>query len=95
LYEINKEELAYVRFKYTDNKGTIKPLARGIIRLDVKGGRMLGFGHACPYNEDGYLNDSSDTYYGEALAIIKPEKEKIELVASSHFGVRSTEIRVK
>ena len=93
--EINHDDLAYIRFKYTDELGILKPLARGRINLSVTGGKLLGFGHACPYNEDGYHHDFSDTYYGEALAIIKPESECIEVKATSPFGQGYAEIKVK
>ena len=93
--KINKEDLSYIRFRYTDKGGVLKPLARGNIKIQVMGGKLLGFGHACPYNADGYLNDVSDTYYGEALAIIKPESESIKIVAESPFGNQKTTISVK
>jgi beta-galactosidase len=93
-YEIKKEDLAYVRLKYTDKFGILKPLAKGRIDLKVTGGKLLGFGHACPYNEEGYLNDFSNTYYGEALAIIKPESDCIVVQATSPFGEGNAEIKV-
>lgn len=65
--------LCYVRLKYTDEEGEVKPLARGDIHVTVQGGTLLGLGSACPYNERGYLTDTTDTYYGEALAIVKPD----------------------
>ena len=49
-----------------------RPLARGDIRVAVEGGTLLALGSACPYNERGYLTDTTDTYYGQALAIVKP-----------------------
>ncbi len=93
--EIKKEELAYIRFKYTDKCGILKPLSRGKIHLTVEGGKLIGFGHACPYNEDGYLNNFSDTYYGEALAIVKPESESIKIHATSQYGSEIAEVKVK
>ena len=65
-------DLCYVRLQYTDEAGTVKPLKRGDIRIRVEGGRLLGFGSACPFYEKSYLSDTADTYYGEAMAIIKP-----------------------
>jgi beta-galactosidase len=94
-YSIKQNELAYVRFQYVDPNGTINPLARGKISLDVEGGTLLAFGHACPYNEDGYHLTSSDTYYGEALAIIRPsDKNIIKIKATSAFGSTSSSIKV-
>lgn len=63
----------YIRLRYTDQNGLLKPLARGEIRVAVEGGELLALGNACPYNQQGYLTDATDTYYGQALAIIRPD----------------------
>jgi beta-galactosidase len=81
------EPLLYLRMRYTDRRGNLKPLARGRIKLKVEGGKLLGIGSACPFYPDGYQGDTADTYYGEALAIIKPDGEKnINIFASSPYG---------
>ena len=66
-------DLLYVRLRYTDGCGTIKPAIRGEIKVTVLNGKLLALGSACPYNEKGYQTDTTDTYYGEALAIIAPD----------------------
>lgn len=63
--------LCHIRLQYTDESGTVKPLERGILSVKVTGGRLLGLGSACPYNEIGYTTDRTDTYYGEALAVVQ------------------------
>ena len=83
---IAPDEFAYVRLRYTDTAGERKPLARGDIHVSVEGGTLLALGSACPYNERGYLVDTTDTYYGEALAIIKPDGKEIRLRAESPYG---------
>ena len=62
--------LAFIRLAYTDENGTIKPLERHRVQVSVEGGRLLALGHACPYNPDGYLGQDTDTYWGEALAVV-------------------------
>lgn len=91
---ITINELAYIRLKYTDEKGVLKPLSRGEIQLSVSGGILLGFGHGCPFNKEGYLGSTSDTYYGEALAIVKPSDALIEIEATSNFGLGKVAIEV-
>ena len=92
---INKDGLCYVRFCFTDSNGILKPLKRSKIFVKVDNGTLLGLGHACPYNSDGYLNDFTDTYYGEALAIIRPNGEgNIAINAQSHFGKAQTIVKV-
>ena len=85
-------DLCYIRLQYTDEAGEIKPLVRGIIDVAVEGGELLGLGSACPYNEAGYLGTTTDTYYGEALAVIRPTAEKVVLRAESPYGKAQTEI---
>ena len=65
--------LAYVRLRYTDGAGITKPLCRGKLKVSVEGGQLLALGNACPYYETdlSYLDDTCDTYYGEALAVVQ------------------------
>jgi beta-galactosidase len=69
-------QLCHIRLQYTDENGTIKPLERGILSVEVTGGRLLGLGSACPFNEIGFVTSRTDTYYGEALAVVKVGKGK-------------------
>ncbi|HIR84959.1 MAG TPA: DUF4982 domain-containing protein, partial [Candidatus Galloscillospira excrementavium] len=79
--------LCYVRLRYTDETGQLKPLARGDIRVEVEGGELLALGSACPYNERGYLTDTTDTYYGQALAVIRADGSgDVTIRAESPFG---------
>lgn len=92
---ISDGDLLYVRMKYTDNKGIVKPLARGEIKVNVSGGKLIGIGSACPYYEKSYLGDTADTYYGEAMAVIRPDKSgKITVAAQSCYGNAQTEVEV-
>ncbi|WEV42021.1 DUF4982 domain-containing protein [Bifidobacterium sp. ESL0682] len=63
--------LAYVRVRYTDANGITKPLERGTLRATVSAGRLVAFGSAAPYNPGSFVIGRTDTYYGEALAIIE------------------------
>ena len=75
--------LSFIRLQYTDKTGTVKPLERGILNVEVTGGKLLGLGSACPYNEIGYLTSKTDTYFGEALAVVQAgEGETIELTVT-------------
>lgn len=92
---VQRDDLCYVRMKYTDTKGIVKPLCRGKIKVNVDGGEILGTGSACPYYEGSYLEPETDTYYGEAMAIIKPGKsDKIMIHAESKYGGADVEIKV-
>lgn len=93
---VGKDELAYIRIRYVDEDGKTLPLCRGRVKVSAENGQLLALGHACPYNPDGYLKDETDTYYGEALAILRPlpSGEKIRLLASSPFGEAETAVEV-
>lgn len=90
-----KEGLCYVRMCYTDDNGIIKPTLRGNIQVQAEGGRILGIGSACPYYPLGYQGDTADTYYGEALVIIRPESAgQIRIHAESPYGSADTQVEV-
>lgn len=90
------EALCYVRLRYTDTEGILKPLERSRIRVTVEGGHLLGLGSACPYYPESYLTNTTDTYYGEALAVIKPEKPgTMRIYAESALGSCMTEVTVR
>jgi len=85
---ITSNDLAYIRFKYVDNDDVLQSLARGIIKIkSIENGELIGFGNGCSYNDVGYQYDYSDTYYGEALCVIKPkQKGDIVITATSPYG---------
>ena len=97
LESIKRGDLCYIRLQYTDVNGVWKPLVRGEIKVNVEGGELLALGSACPYNEQGYHRDATDTYFGEALAIIRPAKgaEKITLNVESGFGGAHAEVKIE
>lgn len=70
--EYRGRDLAFVRVRYTDADGVTKPLERGMLRVSsVTGGELLGFGCAAPYNPGSFVTGETDTYYGEALAVVR------------------------
>lgn len=93
--EVPKDGLCYVRVSYTDKEGNIKVTQRGDIKLNVSGGKLLAFGSACPYNECGFLTNVSDTYYGEALAVIRPLADEVNIEATDGKLTANVSISVK
>ena len=85
--------LCYVRLRYTDENGVTKPLARGNIQVQVRGGTLVGLGSACPFNKHSYLDSETDTYYGEALAIVRMVDGDAMTIAASD-GEYSAELTV-
>lgn len=85
--------LCYIRLRYTDENGITKPLARGNIQVQVRGGTLVGLGSACPFNKHSYLDSKTDTYYGEALAIVRMGDGDAMTIAASD-GEYSAELTV-
>lgn len=85
--------LCYIRLRYTDENGITKPLARGSIQVQVRGGTLVGLGSACPFNKHSYLDSETDTYYGEALAIVRVGDGDAMTIAASD-GEYSAELTV-
>ena len=85
--------LCYIRLRYTDENGITKPLARGSIQVQVRGGTLVGLGSACPFNKHSYLDSETDTYYGEALAIVRMGDGDAMTIAASD-GEYSAELTV-
>ena len=85
--------LCYVRLRYTDENGITKPLARGNIQVQVRSGTLVGLGSACPFNKHSYLDRETDTYYGEALAIVRMGDDDAMTIAASD-GEYSAELTV-
>lgn len=86
-------ELCYILLQYTDANGIRQPMQRGTLYLQVSGGELVAAGHACPYNPQGYLNSFTDTYYGEAMAIVRASQGGvIKLTAADNRYTCSTEI---
>ena len=80
----------------TDGAGTTDVLARDKVRIQVTGGELLAFGHACPYNKDGYDRDETTVYCGEAMAILRAGSSGVmHLTAASACGTAETDIPVR
>lgn len=64
-------QLCFIRLRYTDENGIWKPMEKHRIRIGVENATLMGFGNACPYNPDGYWQEQTRTYYGEAMAVVR------------------------
>jgi beta-galactosidase len=85
-------KLVFVRLRYTDENGCWKPLERGDISLKVEGGELMALGNGCPYQKERFLKEHTDTYFGEALAIIRAGKDHILIEAED--GIRQAAIKI-
>jgi len=63
--------LVYVPVQYTDQKGVWKPMEKHLLSVSVENGELLGLGNACPYFKGNYTGTQTQTYFGEALAVVR------------------------
>ena len=90
--DVRKGHLAFVRLRFTDKNGTVKPTERSVLHVSVTGGKLRALGSGCPYYEHSYLDSKCDTYYGEALAIVEIEEDTV-VRAESRLGSCEAQIR--
>lgn len=82
--KVQQGHLSFIRLRFTDKNGILKPMELKTIKASVSGGELLALGNACPFNLRGYLTDETDTYYGEAMAIVRAgETGAIRITAKS------------
>ena len=92
---VHPGQLCYIRLRYTDPAGILKPLAKDEIKVDVTGGKLLALGNACPFNLRGYLTEETTPYWGEAMAIVEAGSEGcVTLRAHSKTGDAETTVRI-
>jgi len=88
-------QLCYIRLRYTDQNGVLKPTVREPIRVQVTGGRLLALGNACPFNLQGYRTSQTAPYWGEAMAIVEADTEGcVTLQADSTVGSAVAAVQV-
>lgn len=66
--------LVFIPMQYTDAKGIWKPMEKHTLKAVVENGTLAGFGNACPFNLEGYGKNTVKTYYGEAMAVIRADR---------------------
>ncbi len=73
----DRNDLSYVKVEITDAQGDVVPNAGIPVTLAVSGnGELAGSGNSCPYDMESFNNPVCKTYHGQALAILRPFKEK-------------------
>jgi len=94
---IKFQGLAFVRIRYTDQNKILKPMEKHEVKVTVAGGKLLALGHACPYNPDGYTQNKTKTYYGEALAIVQADQEveAVNLTVCDETKIQHLSIPIK
>ena len=85
---VKKDGLSFVRLRYTDENGIWKPQQRHELTVKVENGTLLGLGNANSYYIGNYTTDTTETYYGEALAVIRADGNEDVRVTVREDGKR-------
>ena len=73
----NRNDLSYVKVEITDAQGNSIPDAAIPVTFSVLGvGEIAGSGNACPTDMESFNSPICKTYHGQALAILRPLKNK-------------------
>lgn len=85
--------LAFIQLQYTDGKGVWKPMEKHTLKVEVENGELAGLGSANAYAEGNYAQDTTKTYYGEAMAIIRAANSgPVRVTVSDENGSHTVEI---
>lgn len=87
------DDLLFVKIQYTDEENILKPLINDTVEITVSNGTLVALGNGCPYSKNGYHNQSTKTYNGEALAIIKP-LSKGDIIIAAKDSVREATLKI-
>jgi beta-galactosidase len=72
----SRNDLSFIKVEITDAQGNIVPNANIPVTFTVSGvGEIAGSGNACPTDMASFNNTICKTYYGRALAILRPLKD--------------------
>ena len=65
------------------------------LKVTVENATLEGLGSACSYVEGNYAQDTVDTYYGEAMAVVRAgESGSVKLTVSDEEKTYTCEIPV-
>ena len=64
-------EMVYLRMRYTDRNGEIKPSERGKITVEAENAEIIGTANGCTFFRGNYAQREVPTYFGEAQAVVR------------------------
>ena len=93
-------EMVYLRMRYTDENGKIKPLERHTVSVSAENAEVMGTANGCTFFRGNYAQASVPTYFGEAQAVVRAGQSGIvrvtvtdgERSASAEIECKETEI---
>ena len=88
-------KLLFVPMQYGDFIGNWKPMEKHHLKVSVENGTLEGLGSACSYVEGNYAQDTVDTYYGEAMAVVRAgETDSVKITVCDEEKTYTREIPI-
>ena len=85
--------LLFIPLQYGDSAGNWKPMEKHHLKVTVENATLEGLGSACSYVEGNYAQDTVDTYYGEAMAVVRAgEAGSVKITVSDEERIYTCEI---
>ena len=69
--DVRPGELCFVRARFTDSAGVWKPTERHTLTAQAQNGQVVVLASGCAYLAGNYNAEVTDTYYGEALIVLR------------------------
>lgn len=93
---VKPEGLIFLPIRYTDKQGIWKPMEKHRLTVKVENGSLEGLGSANAYKEGNYTDPVTDTYYGEAMAIVRAGvRGTVKITVSDEENTYITDIPVE
>lgn len=90
---VKPEGLAFIPLQYTDKAGVWKPMEKHTLKVTVENGTLAGLGSANAYVDGNYAQDTTPTYYGEAMAIVRADGSgPVRVTVTDETGPHTVEI---
>ena len=87
--------LLFIPLQYGDSAGNWKPMEKHHLKVTVENATLEGLGSACSYVEGNYAQNTVDTYYGEAMAVVRAgEAGSVKITVSDEERTYTCEIPV-
>ncbi len=64
-------EMVYLRMRYTDKAGEVKPMEKHSVRISAENALVMGTANASTYFRGNYAQDTVPTYFGEAQTVVQ------------------------
>lgn len=75
--------LGFIWLRYEDEQGIWTPMEKHRLNVQVEHGELLGLGSASPYTDNNFTDHTVQTYFGEALAVVRSdETNAVKMVVS-------------